>query len=183
MNEISDIDCIVRVLGGEADSFGPIVERYSARVYALVARIVGPTAEAEDITQEVFVTAWRKLDGFGRRSQFSTWLYRIAYNTAISALRRRRLPESDVNDNRLAAVEDTDSDTAFDEADLAMLERALERLAPRERAVVELFYRQELSVAEVATITGMSESNVRVMLHRSRHRLAEMITEERKYDR
>ena len=82
---------IRKVLEGNAEAFASLVERYSRPIFALVVRIVGQREEAEELTQDIFVKAYTKLSSFGGRSAFSTWLYRIATNEALSAVRRRRI--------------------------------------------------------------------------------------------
>lgn len=173
--QISDIECVMKTIGGDTAAFGVIVERYSPRVYALVSGIVGAGAEAEDLTQEVFIKCWSSLEKFSHRSNFSTWLYRIAYNMAISSKRARRLELSTTLSSRLAEIGEEEEQVLFSDADIASLERALEGLAPRQRAVVELHYRQGLSLADVAEVVGSNENNVKVMIHRARRLLAQFI--------
>ena len=179
MHQLTDIECVARVIGGDTDAFGVLVERYSQRVYALVAGIVGAGAEAEDLTQEVFIKAWTNLAKFSHRCAFSTWLYRIAYNAALSSKRVRRGVFAEISERALAQVGEEVEEQLFTDADIASLESALLQLHPRHRAVVELHYRHSLSLAEVAEVVGTNENNVKVMIHRARRQLALLITNSR----
>ena len=83
-------DSIRRILAGETGLYSVFIQRYSPQVFALIVKMVSCPEDAEELTQDVFVKAFNKLDSFKGKSGFSTWLYRIAYNTAISALRKKR---------------------------------------------------------------------------------------------
>ena len=179
MQQLTDIECVARVIGGDTDAFRVLVERHSQRVYALVAGIVGAGAEAEDLTQEVFIKAWTNLANFSHRSAFSTWLYRIAYNAALSSKRVHRGVFAEISERALAQVGEEVEEQFFTDADIALLESALLQLHPRHRAVVELHYRHSLSLAEVAEVVGTNENNVKVMIHRARRQLALLITNSR----
>lgn len=164
-------------LDGRIEYFGTLVERYSARIRRLVGGMVGSSDDADDLTQEIFVQAWTKLDTFRRRSSFSTWLYRIAYNTTISALRRKRLPVAEIDDRRMESIEEEEELRRFDDADIDLLSRALDHLRPNERVAVEMFYRDDCSLSAVGEVLGITEGNAKVVLHRARrHLAAEMAT-------
>ena len=81
---------IQKVREGDVEAFAPLIERYSRPIFALVVGIVGHREEAEELTQDILVKAYTKLSTFSFRSSFSTWLYRIACNTALTAVRRRQ---------------------------------------------------------------------------------------------
>jgi RNA polymerase sigma-70 factor (ECF subfamily) len=172
MKELNDTACVERVLGGDAEVFAVLVGRYSDRVFALIERICGDRGEAEELTQDTFVKAYENLYRFRLESSFSTWLYRIACNTAISHVRRRRVHFGEYHDER-AAAEDlrTEDETGAREERFQRLERALEALGADDRALVHLFYRDDLPVAEIARITALSPANVKTRLHRIRKRL------------
>ncbi|MDR0511424.1 MAG: sigma-70 family RNA polymerase sigma factor [Rikenellaceae bacterium] len=169
-----------RTRAGAVEAFGELVDRYGGRVYSLVARIVGNREEAEELAQDVFVKAFVHLGSFREQCSFSTWLYRIAWNTAISATRRRRLRGLPL-DEKLA---DEGQDEWFDEGPdddrrLERLDAALSTLPPDERALVLLFYTEERSVEEIAAITGLSRPNVKTKLHRIRKKLLILTGDER----
>ena len=167
---MDDAEIIKLVLAGDTDAFEAIVERHGDMVFRLAVRIAGDADEARDIVQEVFVKAYGALWKWRAHSALSTWLYRVAYNTAISQVRQRRttLPVVDV------AAETGDDDR---EERYTALEKAVGRLHPEERAMVEMFYVEEIAVKEIAGITGLSEANVKVRLHRIRKKLGDYMME------
>jgi RNA polymerase sigma-70 factor (ECF subfamily) len=176
MKELDDIACVERVLGGDDEAFAVLVGRYSGRVFALVERICGNREEAGELTQDAFVRAYENLCRFRRESSFSTWIYRIARNAAISHVRRHRMRFGEYHDERGAAAEASPAEeagahTEEREERFLRLERALEALAPEDRALVQLFYREDLPVGEIARISGLSAGNVKTRLHRIRKRL------------
>lgn len=175
-------ELIRRIAGGETELCSRLADRYGKAVYTLAARIVGCTEDAEELTQDIFLRAFARLDRFGGRSSFSTWLYRIAYNMAVSHARRMRPKFCDMDERRLAALPDSEADRLEEWAEkqerLDALNRAVERLAPEERALVTLFYYEERSVGECAAITELSEGNVKVRLHRIRKKLYVLVNDE-----
>ena len=103
-------ELIRRIAGGETRLCARLVDRYGRAVYTLAARIAGCTEDAEELTQDIFLKAFSSLDRFGGRSSFSTWLYRIAYNTAVSHARRTRPKHCGIDERRLAALPDSEAD-------------------------------------------------------------------------
>ncbi len=95
-------ELIRRIAGGETRLCARLVDRYGRAVYTLAARIAGCTEDAEELTQDIFLKAFSSLDRFGGRSSFSTWLYRIAYNTAVSHARRTRPKHCGIDERRLS---------------------------------------------------------------------------------
>lgn len=175
----NDHDIIARILAGDVYYFRELMERYSSRVFSLVVRIVDNGCDAEEIVQDVFVKAYRNLSGFDSRSSFSTWLYRIACNEAVSHARRSKHRDMVVDTDRLAVLCDSDVDVFFNSDDerLAALPDAIDRLTPDERALITLFYYDGLPIGEAADILGISVSNAKVRLMRTRRKLYVMITE------
>ena len=86
--------CIKRVKAGEIRAFSAIVSNYQKMVFTIVLKIVENREDAEDITQEIFIKVYKSLDKFKEESEFSTWLYRIAYNTTITEIRKKRISYS-----------------------------------------------------------------------------------------
>ena len=173
-----DSHIINRVLDGDMDSFRTLMDSYSQRVFALVVRIVDNEADAEEITQDVFLKVYKNLARFDGRSMFSSWLYRIAYNESISHTRKGRR-EVAVEESLLRAVSDSTVDALLDSGDarLAALPEALDRLGAEERAIITLYYMEGLPMKEVADIMRISESNAKVRLMRTRKKLYVLITQ------
>ena len=140
----------------------------------LVDRIVSCQEEAEELTQDVFLKAFQQLSSFKAESSFSTWIYRIATNTALSAIRKRKNEVIRLDDSLFANLSDTQVDGALEddsEEQLQRLQRAMEQLEADERALITLYYMEEKPLAEVAFIMGLTEANVKVKLHRIRKKL------------
>lgn len=166
---------IRKVLEGHTEAFAPLVERYSRPIFALVVGIVGRREEAEELTQDIFLRAYSKLSTFGWRSSFSTWLYRIACNTAITAARKKRRLFTSIEEGRIEQLSDPEVEdqelTALTEAQERALLAALDRLAPDERALIQLHYYENRPISTCSEILSLSESNTKVRLYRIRKKL------------
>ena len=171
---------IQKVREGDTEAFAPLVERYSRPIFALVVGIVGQREEAEELTQDIFLKAYTHLASYGGRSTFSTWLYRIACNTALTAVKRRqrRFALFDFSRaERLPELSDEGELTELDEAQEQALRAALDRLEADERALIQLHYYENRPLSECGEILSLTESNTKVRLHRIRKKLGVWITE------
>jgi RNA polymerase sigma-70 factor (ECF subfamily) len=175
LKSVTDTCYIERIQAGETECFAVLLERYSRPVYSLIVKMVGNREDAEELTQDVFLKAYRSLASFQGNSLFSTWLYRIAYNTAVSATRKKKYEWQAIDDAALENIAEEDVSDALaqvsNETRLVRLEQALEQLLPDERALILLFYMQEKTVEEMASITGLTVSNVKTRLHRIRKKM------------
>ena len=175
-----DKQTVRRAAAGDDRAYGELVERYAPQIFALVHRITGRREDAEDIAQEVFVKAWSSLHKFDGRASFRTWLWRIACNTALSALRARKVVREQAVDDRLwNVISDSDVDDFFaagaDDARVAALAEAIGMLEPEEKAFVHLFYFEQKPITECAVMLGLTEGNAKVKLHRIRKKLYALI--------
>jgi RNA polymerase sigma-70 factor (ECF subfamily) len=168
---------VARAKAGDAGAFGELVRRYRSRIYALTLHLTGSRAEADDITQDVFLRAFRKLGEFAGRSEFFTWLYRIAVNRALNARRdgaRRRT--SDLDDPRVqeAVAVDAYGDPRR-AAELrqiyARLVAALDTLDETLRSTVVLVALQGLSHEEAAVVLACAPGTVGWRIHEARRLL------------
>ena len=169
-----DIHIIKEVLGGKIEQFEHILNRYGGQVFNLIAHIVPCKEDAEELTQDVFIKVFRQLSSFKEESSFSTWIYRIATNTAISAARKRKHDTLHLDDAVYKESPDEIIDETLDnssEEQLQRLYRAIEMLSADERALITLYYMNEKPVAEVASILGLTVSNVKIKLLRTRKKL------------
>ena len=162
---------IQRILSGESHAFGELVKQYQHMVYTVCMRVLRNPEDAEEAAQDAFVKAYRNLQGFSGGSKFSTWLYTIAYRSAISRGRQRRndtVPLDELIHQPTAAT----AIGPMHKTDIhRYLKQAMEMLTPEECTILSLHYLDELSVEEIVTITGLSASNVKVRLFRSRKQL------------
>lgn len=155
--------------------FSYFLNRYSNSIYSLILRIVPTKEDAEELTQDTFLKAYRKLDTFKGDCSFSTWLFRIGYNTAISFVRKRKIIFPVIDENLLENIPDEAVETIFDQDDdesmLQRLEVAIEKLNAEEKALITLYYMEEKPVAELAFVLELTPENVKVKLFRVRKKL------------
>lgn len=175
-------ELLEEIARGDMAAFSTLMKHYSQGVYTLVVRIIGDECEAEEITQDVFMKVYKQLRYFSGRSTFSTWLYRIAYNAAISHTRRKRQASIPLDERRLASIDEDDvermeADTS--ERNLEALAAAIEQLEPQDKALVMLHYYENRPIAECAEIIEQSIGNTKVRLHRIRKKLYILITDYR----
>ena len=174
MELFTDIYYITKIQTGETEHFAFLLERYSQPVFSLINKIVGSREDAEELTQDVFMKVFRSLDSFQRNSSFSTWLYRIAYNTAISAMRKRKHEWITLEESIVGDVDEDEDEYGIgniNEEQIHCLEEALQQLPFEERTLILLFYMQEKSIEEIAIIVDLSVPNVKTKLHRIRKKL------------
>lgn len=178
-DEIHIIQCILK---GETALYEYFLDTYGQQVFTLVARIVSNQEDAEELTQDIFLKAFQHLSSFKGNSSFSTWIYSIAYNTAISSARKKKLETFVMDDALLTNISDTQVDETLNdegEEQIAKLNRAIERLNPEEQALISLFYYEEKTLNEVALILGLTESNAKVKLYRIRKKIYVLMKQEK----
>ena len=169
---------IKEILNGKTELYEYFLDRYGQQVFVLVDRIVSCQEDAEELTQDVFLKAFQQLSSFKAKSSFSTWIYRIATNLAISAVRKKRNDVLRLDDSVFANLSDTQVDEALEdesEEQMERLQQAMNQLEADERALITLYYLEEKPLAEVAFILGMTEGNAKVKLHRIRKKLYVLI--------
>jgi RNA polymerase sigma-70 factor (ECF subfamily) len=162
---------IRRASAGDPDAFRELVDRYRDRAYEVALRIVRNAQEAEEVTQDAFVRAWRALEGFRGEARFSTWLYRIVTRCALDAAERNRRRATHETGLEPEMMETVAADVPAAEPHLVGLDRLLGELAPVPRAVVTLFYLRERRIEEIAAILDLPPGTVKTHLHRSRAQL------------
>ena len=173
---LDDTTLAVRAQEGDADAFEELVLRHQGAVYRLALRMLGSAAEAEDVTQDSFIAAWRGLPALRAQGAFGGWLYRLAVNRCLNVLRARR-PEAELDPATLRSTRPDEQPEAAAEVDAetSALAAALRLLTPELRACWVLRELQGCSYEEIAEITGVSPGAVRGRLARSRAVLAEVM--------
>ena len=169
---------IKEILNGKTEQYEYFLDRYGQQVFVLVDRIVSCQEDAEELTQDVFLKAFQQLSSFKAESSFSTWIYRIATNIAISAVRKKRNDVLRLDDYVFAHLSDSQVDEALEdesEEQMERLQQAMNQLDADERALITLYYLEERPLAEVAFILGMTEGNVKVKLYRIRKKMYVLI--------
>jgi len=180
-----DSDLVAGALEGSERAYHQLVLRYQRPIFSLIVRMVRDAQLAEDLSQEVFVKAFRALSGYDHQRKFSSWLFKIAHNATIDHLRKGRIqtvPLEDPSSDSADWLESLEDSAAADPLQVqersevaATLEAAIAQLRPVYREVMLLRHREELSYQEIAEVTGLSLAAVKTNLHRARKELAELL--------
>ena len=184
LETVTEARLVAEALAGSQSAFEQIVRRYQRPVISLIVRMVGDRGVAEELAQESFVKAFRNLRGFDVTRRLSSWLFRIAHNTALDWLRRSRPevvslddPEEGASPGALAAAAPPAADPVEREALADALETAMRGLRPAYRAAVALRYEQDLSFEEIGQVLGVPEVTARSYVHRARKALAQALAD------
>jgi RNA polymerase sigma-70 factor (ECF subfamily) len=173
-------ELVARAKAGDPRAFDDLVRRYRRRIYACALHISGSQSEADDITQDVFLSAFRALDGFQGRSEFFTWVYRMTVNRSLNARRnKQRRGEQSIDESRDPRIEiaveiDAKGDprrAAELRQTYARLLRALDGLPAEMGTTVVLVALQGLSHGEAAVVQKCSEGTIAWRMHEARERL------------
>jgi RNA polymerase sigma-70 factor (ECF subfamily) len=183
LETVAEARLVVQALAGSQSAFEQIVGRYQRPVISLIARTTGDRALAEDLAQETFVKAFRNLAAFDTTRRLSSWLFRIAHNVAVDAMRRSRRPPGSVDARPIASATGTHEPSVPpgpDPVERQQLGRALEAalaaLRPDQRAAIVLRYENGLSFNEIGAVLGLPEVTARSHVHRARKDLARLLT-------
>jgi len=175
--EFNDQLVVSQILSGQKDLFRLLVRRHEKAVYGMGFSFFRNSEDASDFTQEVFLKAYRNLSSFEGRSRFSTWLYKIAYNTAINEVNRRKeyysLAEEDFN--KLVSSDDTPERDALRGAAREAVQAALKELPERFRVCVDLFFFYDRSYLEIEAITGIPVNTIKSHVFRAKNLLREKL--------
>ncbi len=164
MSDKTDAELLLFFGKGDEQAFNELVRRHQTRVYWVARRVLGTHEDADDIVQEVFVRAYEALGKFRGEASLSTWLYRIAMNLSLNALRKKRLRSvlhlDELTQEPESAGDATDEPLLRGEYETA-LRRAVEALPEKQKQVFVLRYYEELSYAEIARILKKSEGGLK----------------------
>lgn len=168
-----DGELIQATLHGDSAAFGHLVRKYQDRLFTALMQVAGSRSDAEDVVQESLVTAYTKLATFGHGSSFYTWLYRIAFNAAISQ-RRRRKPSTSLDLKREFTGEEPQDESQHPQEDVlrqeraALVQQALSQLNDEHRAILVLREMEGCDYDTIAEILNLPVGTVRSRLHRAR---------------
>jgi len=168
---LTEQEIIQSIQKGNTQHFSILVDRHKNMIYSLVYRMVKPQEDAEEVAQDTFLKAFKSIKQFKGNSKFSTWLYKIAYFTAINHLRKNKMLTAQIdmssfeNDDRTAIENLNKNDQKH------YISLALDHLKPVERNLITLFYLDEFSNRDIEKITGLTQSNIKVSLMRSRKKM------------
>lgn len=172
----ADEELAASAQAGDRQAFALLVRRHQERVFRFVLRMLGSRDEAMDLTQDSFLKAWNALPGWRPEARFATWLFQIARNATLDALRRHARVEFvplDAEPGGEAAIEPRDGaplpeEQLADRQRIGLLERALAALPAEQREILLLRELEDMSYAEIATTLGINEGTVKSRLARAR---------------
>ena len=175
MSNNKDIELIKNIKRGDVAAYSQIIDKYQHMAFTLAKGIVKNQEEAEEVTQDAFVKAYKSLDKYKGDASFSTWLYRIVYNTAISKLRSRKPATKDLDSKEAVQYEADYAENNMHRLELQerkkVLKQALNKLKEDDAFILILYYYKEQTVEEISKATGLSISNIKVKLHRGRKQM------------
>ena len=176
MDKLSDQHYINQIVQGDTSVFGVLVDRYKEMIFTLALKMIKNREEAEEVSQDTFIKIYNSLNKFKGDSKFSTWIYKIAYNTCLDRLKKNKKEENSISidefsdhlvktlDNALSALEEKERKQT--------IQNCLNLLSREENFLLTLYYFDDQNLDEIAKIMGINSNNVKVKLFRSRKKLA-----------
>ena len=170
---------IDKVLNGDTNAFGELVDRYQNFAFTIAIRIVKVSEEAEEVAQDSFIKAYDSLSSFRGDSKFSTWLYRIVYHKSLDRIKmnkRHRTYElnEEITDDTLDHIENG-LEFMLNEERSDIIKKCIDKLSQEEAAIISLYYFEEQSVKEIVKVTDLTEDNIKIKLYRSRKKLFSLL--------
>ena len=163
-------DLIDRILAGKQEPYARLVEHYKSFAFTIALKVLNNRPEAEEASQDAFIKAFHYLKNFNRQARFSTWLYRIVFNTAVSYKRKNKRVFSSIEYHDTAG----EAEQSLEKDDRqAFVMQAMEKLNEADRLAIQLYYLKEFSLEEVAELMGQNMNTLKVRVHRARQRLGD----------
>ena len=179
MSSLTDLKIIEKIRDGETALYATLVNRYKYMVYTTALRMIKIKEDAEEVSQDVFVNAYKALESFRGECKVSTWLYRITYHKCLDHLKknRRRNTENNKDISEYYNIADMDNQMeALEQQDRKRIVKdAIHALPGEDSMLISMFYLQEFSLKEISEITGYSTNSIKVKLFRSRKRLLDIL--------
>lgn len=178
LEELPDESLVESATSGEDEAFGELVRRHKRKVLRLASRYAKDRGELDDISQDIFIKIYRNLGGYRKEAPFEHWLTKVAISACYDFLRKKKnvsrdVPIEDVEYNLSVPADEGKKLEALQAKE--MLDKALAKLKPMERVVITLLELEERPVKEIAVITGLSESNIKVRAFRARKALKKIL--------
>ena len=176
MDKLSDQHYINQIIRGDTNVFSVLVDRYKGMIFTLALKMIKNREEAEEVSQDTFIKVYNSLNKFKGDSKFSTWIYKIAYNTCLDRLKKSKKEENNISidefsahliktmDNALSALEEKERKQT--------IQNCLNLLPSEENFLLTLFYFDDQNLEEIGKIMSINANNVKVKLFRSRQKLA-----------
>jgi len=178
MRNLSDQEIIDSVRKGNSSDYSILVNRYKNKAFSMLKRMLKNEFDAEEILQDCFLKAYKSLNNFKGEAKFSTWFYRIVYNSALTKLssqkRRTETEMTSVEDH--INLESEYNSNEIEKMDVNhLIHKTISKLPERYSAIITMFYLNEMTIDEISEVMEISISNVKVMLFRSRNALRDLI--------
>ena len=179
MNSFKEQYYITKILEGDSNAFAVLVDQYKDLVFSLSLKMLKNREEAEEAAQDTFVKVFKSLNNFKGDSKFSTWIYKVTYNTCLDQLKKIKrvqdtIPIDDFSENQIQNLENVLD--AIDERDRnKMIQDCIHLLPSEEAFLLILFYFEEQSLEEISKIIDCTANNVKVKLYRSRKKIASIL--------
>ncbi len=172
---------INQIIAGDTNAFTLLVDRYKDLVFTLALRMLKNREEAEEVSQDTFIKTYRSLHKFKGDSKFSTWIYKVAYNSCLDQIKKNKKHLNNVEINEFTEHQVKTMDNAFDalveEEQNQLIQDCLHLLPSDDSFLLTLYYFEEQSLDEIANIVGLTANNVKVKIFRSRKKLAHILKE------
>ena len=178
MKNLSDVEIIESVKKGNTADYSILIDRYKGKAFSMLKRMLKNDFDAEEVLMDCFMKVYNNLGTFKYESKFSTWFYRIVYNTALTKLssaKRKIENEMSSVDDLLYLESNYNADDLVNDDLSVMVKKIVNELPPKNAAVVTMFYLEEMKTEEISEVLQISVTNVKVILHRSRNLLREII--------
>lgn len=180
MKNLTDAEIMESVKKGNQADYSILVERYKNKAFTMLKRMLKNDFEAEEILMDAFLKAYNNLGSFKFESKFSTWFYKIAYNTALSRISNSKR----IIETQMASIDDVNylesnynADEYVSENSAELVQKVVNQLPEKNAAVITMFYLEEMTIEEISDVLNLSAANVKVILHRSRNLLRKLIEE------
>ena len=170
---------INQIVEGDTNSFTILVDRYKDLVFTLALRMLKNREEAEEVAQDTFIKTYKSLEKFKGDSKFSTWIYRVAYNSCLDRIKKNKKHLNDVEINEFTEHQVVSIDNALDKMEIKeredAIQKCIETLPSEESFLLTLYYFDDLSLEEISKIVGITANSIKVKLFRSRKKLATIL--------
>lgn len=179
MANSDDQEYIRKTILGDTNAYAVLVNRYKDMIFTLCLKMVDNREEAEELSQDSFIKAYRSLKQFRGEAKFSTWLYKVCYFTCLDRLKKSKKEKQFVAINTFSNEEVASLQTNFEQLleneRKELVQECLNLLPAEEKILLTLYYLEEQSVKEIAQIIGTTEGNIKVKLFRSRNKLISLL--------
>ncbi len=181
MDSLTDQDIILKIRKGDTASFRLLVERYQHMIYTSACKLLKSKEDAEEVAQDIFLKAFTSIKDFRGDAKFSTWLYKIAYHKCLDHLKKKKGVATSSIDGMEGNFQPGYNDSGLEKLERLerkqLIKETIDELPADDGWIITMFYLDELSLKEIAKITGRSPNSVKVRLFRARERLLKLFKE------